>query len=241
MLLQTLGHAFPLITHGNPYLFSVIWFTIQVALIATAAATVIGLPIALVIGLGRFRGRGALQLLANASMALPPVLVGLFLFVAFTPRGPLGSLQLNATRDGVFVAQTVLALPYVVAIGAASVRALAPGLLDQARLLGASRAQLALLALREARIGVVAAMLAALGTTLSEVGAIVIVGGNVYGYDQTLASASLYEANAARYDDAVAIGIVLIVLIMILMVTFGLLQHQGGGLRVRFRTAGETA
>jgi tungstate transport system permease protein len=197
---------------------------------------VIGLPIGLAIGLGRFRGRHALHLLANASLGLPPVLLGLFLFLVFVPRGPLGSLHLNVTKQAVFIAQTILALPYVVALTAAAVQALPQGLLAQARLLGAGRRQLALLALREARIGVMAALIAALGSALSEVGAIVIVGGNVYGFDQTLASAALYEANAARYDDAVAIGIVLIALILVLMCSVGALQQQGGGIRLRFRS-----
>jgi tungstate transport system permease protein len=141
------------------------------------------------------------------------------------------------TRRAVFIAQTVLALPYVIALGAAAIQGLPEGLIAQARLLGARRRQLAVLALREARIGVMAAIIAALGTTLSEVGAIVLVGGNVYGYDQTLASASLYEANAAHYADAVAIGIVLIGLILILMGGVSLLQHQSGGIRLRFRSA----
>ena len=94
-----------------------------------------------------------------------------------------------------------------------------------------------MLALREARIGVMAAVIAALGTSLSEVGAIAIVGGNIYGYDQTLASATLYEVNAAHYADAVAIGIVLLGLILMLMCGLGLLQHQGDGIRLRFRSA----
>ena len=102
-------------------------------------------------------------------------------------------------------------------------------------MLGAGRLQLYVLALREARIGVIAALIAALGTALSEVGAIVIVGGNVYGYDQTLASAALYEANAAHYADAVAIGIVLTGVILAMMGGLGFLQHQGGGIRVRPR------
>jgi tungstate transport system permease protein len=238
LLWAELRKAVPLIVHGNPYLFSVIWFTLQVALIATAAAVVIGLPVALTIGLGRFRGRRALQILANASLGLPPVIVGFFLFLVFVPQGPLGSLHLPATRRAVFVAQTVLALPYVVALGVAAIQALPGGLLAQARALGAGRLQLASLALREARIGVLAAIIAALGTTLSEVGAIVIVGGNVYGYDQTLASAALYEANAAQFADAVAIGIVLAVLILILMGGVGILQQQTGGIRLRFRPAG---
>ena len=234
---DVLRRAVPLIVHGNPYLLSVIWFTIQVAAIATGVAAVIGLPIGLAIGLGRFRGRRALQILANASLGLPPVLVGLGLFLLFVPQGPLGSLQLPLTKRAVFIAQTVLALPYVVALTAAAIQGLPPGLLAQARVLGARRRQLAVLALREARIGVIAAVIAALGTTLSEVAAIAIVGGNVYGFDQTLASAALYESNAAHYDDAVAIGIVLIGLILILMCGVGLLQHRGNGIRLRFRSA----
>jgi tungstate transport system permease protein len=237
LLFNELRDAVPLIFHGNPYLWSVIWFTIQVAVVSTAVAALIGLPIGLTIGLGRFRGRGLLQALANASMAIPPVLIGLLLFLVLVPQGPLGSLQLTATRRAVFIAQTVLALPYVIALSAAAVQGLGSGLLAQARSLGAGRAQLYSLALREARIGVMAAIIAALGTALSEVGAIVIVGGNIYGYDQTLASAALFEADAAHYADAVAIGIVLIGLILILMGAMGLLQHQSGGLRLRFRTS----
>ena len=237
LLWDELIRAVPMIVHGNPTLLSVIWFTIQLAVIATTSAAVIGLPIALAIGLGRFRGRRTLQILANASLGLPPVVAGFFLFLLFVPQGPLGGLHLNITRRGVFVAQTVLALPYVVALSAAAIQGLPPGLLGQARLLGAGRRQLSQLALREARIGVMAALIAALGTSLSEVGAIVIVGGNVYGYDQTLASATLYEANAARYADAVAIAIVLIGLILLLMCALGVLQHQGDGIRWRFRSA----
>ena len=237
LLWDELRDAVPLIVHGNPHLVSVIWFTIQVAVVATVLAAAIGLPIALAIGLGRFRGRRALQILANASLALPPVVVGFFLFLVFVPQGPLGSLRLPVTKKAVFIAQTVLALPYIVALTAAAIQGLPAGLLGQARLLGAGRLQLCRLALREARIGVLAAVIAALGTTLSEVGAIVIVGGNVYGYDQTLASATLYEANAAHYADAVAIAIVLIGLILVLMGGVSLLQQYDGGIRLRFRSA----
>jgi tungstate transport system permease protein len=234
LLWEELKAAVPLIFHGNPYLLSIIWFTVQVAVVATVIAALIGLPIGLAIGLGRFRGRRALQILANASLGLPPVLAGLFLFLLFVPQGPLGSLHLMLTKKAVFIAQTVLALPYIVALSAAAVQGLPPGLLAQARTLGAGRRQLSLLALREARIGVLAAVIAALGSALSEVGAIVIVGGNVYGFDQTLASAALFEANAAHYADAVAVGIVLIGLILILMGGLGVLQQRGNGIRLRF-------
>jgi tungstate transport system permease protein len=229
--------AVPMIFHGNPQLFGVIWFTLQVAAVATAIATVIGLPIGLAIGLGRFRGRAVLQVLANASLGLPPVIVGVFLYILFLPQAPLGSVQLIWTRRVVFIAQTILALPFTVALTAAAIQGLPAGLLAQARLLGAGRFKLALLAVREARVGVMAAVIAALGTALSEVAAIAILGGNIYGYDQTLASASLYEVNGGHYADAVAIAIVLAALVLILMCGLGLLQHQGDGLRLRFRPA----
>jgi tungstate transport system permease protein len=241
LIWEEIKAAVPLIFHGNPYLFSVIGFTLKVAAIATVVATVLGVPIGLAIGLGRFRGRRTLQIFVNASLGLPPVLVGLFLFLVFVPQAPLGGLQLNTTREGVYVAQAILAMPYTVALTAAAVQGLPPALLGQARLLGAGRVRLAALALREARIGVIAAVLAALGTALSEVAAIAIVGGNVYGYDQTLASAALYEANQARYADATAIAIVLLALIVILMGGVSLLQHTGGGIRMRFRGRPATA
>lgn len=220
-----LARAVSLLGHGDPYLWGVIWFTLQVAAIATAAAGLIGLPVALWLGLGRFRGRRALRVLANASLGVPPVAVGFLLFLLFTPQGPFGGLHLNVTRRGVFIAQALLALPYVVALGAAAVQSLPGDLLEQARALRAGRLQLAWLALREARRGVVAALLAALATALSEVAAVVLVGGNAPGYDQTLASASLYSAAQGRYDEAVAVGLVLGLVILVLMGAAGLLQE----------------
>ena len=193
--------------------------TIRVALISTAAALVIGLPIGLTIGLGRFRGRRALQVLANASLALPPVLVGVTVLVLLLPQGVFGSLRLldTLTRD-LHRPDRSWRFPYIVALTPAAIQGLAPGLLAQARALGAGRLQLAVLALREAKIGVLAAVIAALGTALSEVGAVVIVGGNIQNYDQTLASAILQQINDyANYTDAVAIGLVLLALILVLM------------------------
>jgi tungstate transport system permease protein len=237
LIWEELRVAVPMIWHGNPYLLSIVAFTLEVAAIATGIAVAIGVPIGLALGLGRFRGRNVLRSLANASMAFPPVLAGAILYLLMVPSAPLGSLELIWTRQAVIIAQTLLALPYIVALTAAAIQALPPGLLSQARLLGAARWQLWLLALREARIGVMAAVIAGLGTSLSEVAAVTILGGNIYGHDQTLASATLYEADAAYYADAVAIAIVLIVLILILMCGMGLLQRQSGGIRMRFRSA----
>jgi tungstate transport system permease protein len=237
LIWEEIKAAVPLIVHGDPTLLNIIWFTLQVAVTATAAATVIGVPIGLAIGLGRFRGRRVLHLLANASLGLPPVVVGIFLYIVFLPPGPFGSWHMIDTRRAVFLAQTVLALPYTVALTAAAVQGLPGGLVAQARSFGAGRVQLGVLALREARIGVMAAVIAALGTSLAEVAAIAIFGGNIYSYDQTLASASLFDVNAGHYADAVAIAIVLMVMILALMCGLAALQRQGDGLRMRFRVA----
>jgi tungstate transport system permease protein len=235
LLWDELKAAVPLVFHGNPYMGSVILFTIEVALLATAIACCIGLPLALIIGLGRFRGRAILQWIANACIALPPVLVGLLLFMLLIPQGPLGGWRLDATRTSVIIAQTILAIPYVVAFGAAAIQSLPPGLLDQARALGAGRRQLAQLALAEARIGVIAAIIAAMATTLSEVGALVVVGSNNWGYDQTLARAALFEANAAAFADAVAFGLVLIVVLLLLLGSLAILQQRAGRPLLQFR------
>jgi tungstate transport system permease protein len=236
-LWQEIRTAALLVVHHDPTLWSVIGFTLKVALVATVSATVVGLPLGLGLGLGRFRGRRALRLLANASLGLPPVVVGLFLYLLFAPQGPLGFLFWNTTRKGVYAAQALLALPYVVALTAAAVEALPTGLLAQARALGAGRVELGMLAMREARVGVMAAVLAALGSTLSEVAAIAIVGGNIFGFDQTLASSSLYYANQGRYVEAIGSAMVLAVMILIVMGATGMLQQYGGGIRWRLRPA----
>lgn len=233
-LWEQLRAAVPLIWQGNGYIWGVTWVTIRVAAISTTCALVLGLPLGLGLGLGHFRGRRALQLLANASLALPPVLVGLFVLLLLLPPSLLGGLRIEFTLTGVYVAQTLLALPYVVALTPAALRALPPGLLDQARAFGAGRVAVALLALREARIGVLAAVIAALASTLSEVAAVIIVGANVENHDQTLASAIVSQLN--DFDNipyALAIGVILLTLILALIGALTAIQQRGRGFALR--------
>jgi tungstate transport system permease protein len=213
------------------------WVTLRLALVATAIASALGIPLGCAIGIGRFRGRALVHAAANASLAVPSVIVGILVLILVLPGGALGGLRIAFTLKGVYVAQTLLALPYTVALTAAAVNALPPGLLDQARALGAGRRQLALLALREARIGVVAAVIAALGVALSEVGAVVIVGGNIQNHDQTLASAVLQQTtDYTDYPNAIAVAIVLLVLIGALMAALTVLGQRNDGLQLRLRT-----
>jgi tungstate transport system permease protein len=229
--------ALPLIVHRDPYIMGLIWVTIKVAVVSTTLALVIGLPIGAALGIGRFRGRRALQILANASLALPSVVVGIVVLILILDRGAFGSLHIAFTLRAVYVAQTILALPYVIALTPAAIQGLAPALLDQARALGAGRVQLAVFALREAKIGVLAAAIAALGATISEVGAVIIVGGNIQGHDETLASALLEQFNFNNAGDqvAVAIGLVLLAMILVLIGALTVIQQRTDGIQLRFR------
>ncbi|KQW46912.1 hypothetical protein ASC77_17075 [Nocardioides sp. Root1257] len=229
---QGIQDAWQLLVDGDPYLMNLLEVTLKVCIVSTLTAAVIGLPIGLLLGLARFRGRGLALTVANAGLGLPPVIVGVMLFVVALPQGPLGELHLVFTLKGVYVAQTILALPVIVALTAAAVRDISEGLISQARAYGARRHRIALLALREARVGVIAALIAAVGAGLSEVGAVAIIGGNLPFATQTLASAALEEVNAGRYSWAIAIGILLLGLILLISAVLTVLQYAGARNRV---------
>jgi tungstate transport system permease protein len=218
--------AWHLIITGNPDILRITKTTLEVAGVSTAIAVVIGVPIGVAIGLGRFRGQRFALILANSGLILPPVLIGLVLSLLMFPAAPLGRFQLLFTLNGVYVAQTVLAVPIVVALTASSVRGVPAGLLAQARAMDASTIQVWTLAIREARIGIVTGIIAAVGSALSEVGAVVLVGGNIFGSDQTLASAALGDVGGGYFAQAVAVGIILMGLILIVTAVLTFVQRD---------------
>jgi tungstate transport system permease protein len=208
--------AVDLLVNRDHDVLVIVGVTLRLALWSTLLSLAIGLPLGLALGLGRFRGRRPALALANAGLGLPPVVVGLVVALLLFRGAPLGGLNLLYTLNGVILAQTLLALPLVAALTAAAVQALPGGLLEQARALGASRAQVAVLALREARVGVLTATIAAMGSAFAEVGAVVLVGGNIDGETQTLASAVLVRVSAGEYGRAIALGTILLGLILLL-------------------------
>lgn len=230
--LDGLAEAWDLITAFDPSLVHLVKVTLWVALVSTAIALVLGLPLGLLLGLGRFRGRGVLVAIANAGLGLPPVVVGLVLALLMFPQAPLGRFHLLFTLEGVLIAQTLLALPIIVALSCAAIREIPPGLLAQARAFGAGRRQVSTLAVREARIGIMAATIAAVGSGLSEVGAVVLVGGNIQGVDRTLASAALQAVEAGHFSEGLAIGILLLGLILLVTAVLTVLQMAGATRRL---------
>jgi tungstate transport system permease protein len=226
---EGLREAVHLILHGDGELRHILWVTLHVGVAATFFAALLGLPLGLAFGLGRFRGRRLGLALLNAGLGLPPVVVGLVVALFLFRGAPLGGLEWIYTLNGVILAQTILALPLLAAFTATAVAAVPAALIGQARALGASRRQVAVLALREARVGVIGALIAAFGSAVSEVGAVVLVGGNIHGQTQTLATAVLTEVSAGEYGTAIALGIILLGLIIVCGGMLTVLQQGGDG------------
>ena len=192
---------------------------------ALVIATLAGVPIGAALGLARFPGRRLVTLLLYTGMGLPPVVVGLFVYLFLSRSGPLGDLGWLFTPAAMIVAQTIIAFPLVAALTMSSVEGVDPDLRLQVKALGATRSQLSWTVLREARVGVTAAIVAAFGGIISEVGAVMLVGGNIDGQTRVLTTAIVLYARQGDFALAMALGLVLIALA--LGANAVLLQLQG--------------
>jgi tungstate transport system permease protein len=210
---------------GDPALLTIVALSFRVTGAALMVAIVLGVPAGAVVGLTRFPGRRFVTLVLYTGMGLPPVVVGLFVYVLLSRTGPLGSLGWLFTPTAMVVAQTVIAFPLVAALTQTAVEAVDCELRMQVRALGATRWQLGWTVLREARIGVTAAIVAAFGGIISEVGAVMLVGGNIEGQTRVLTTAIVLSTRQGDFALAMALGTVL------LLLTLGanalLLQLQG--------------
>jgi tungstate transport system permease protein len=206
----------------------VIGLSLLVSISAVLLAAAIGVPLGAWIGGMRSRfGRGSLAVL-NTGMSLPPVVVGLLVYLLLSRSGPLGSLGWLFTRPAMVLAQTLIALPLVAAISAAAVAAVPDAIRLQARTLGAGRGLETLTVLREARLGVMAAVVAGFGGVISEVGAVMLVGGNIAGSTRVMTTAIVLETRQGRFATAVALGIVLLGIALVVNALLTMLQHSGG-------------
>lgn len=226
-LAEMLWRGLQRIGNDNAALIETTERTLLLAFSSTAIALAIGLPLGYLLGHRASRGRRLGLIVANAGLGLPPVVLGVYLALLLLPQSALGPLQWTYTLQAVVLAQTLLALPIVVALSAAAVLGLPAGLLDQARAFGAHGWRLAVFALREARIGVVAAVIAALGSAVAEVGAVVIVGGNIRGATNTLASTVLLDLAASDVPGATADIIVLLALVAVGGAVLTVVQQRG--------------
>lgn len=195
-------------------LLHVVALSLLVSLGATAAASLLGLPLGATLAVTRFPGRRALVLLANALLGLPPVVVGLALYLLLSRAGPLGDLGLLFTPTAMVLAQTLLALPIVVALALALAHRAADGIWrtygDDLRVNGAGVPRAVLTVLAIGRAEMLTAVLAGFGRTISEVGAILVVGGNIAGYTRTMTTSIVLETSRGNLAFALALGGVLV-------------------------------
>jgi tungstate transport system permease protein len=211
VFLESIKQAVRLLLSGDPYLWKIIGRSLQVSGLAVVLGLLAGIPLGTWLGLTRFPGRGVAVALVNTGLALPPVVVGLFVYLMLSRQGPLGSLGWLYTPSAMVTAQFVLAAPYVAAITLAAVASVPAELRLQARALGASRWQALVLHLREARLSLMAAVAAGFGAVISEVGAVMMVGGNVRGETRVVTTAIVLETRRGQFATAMALGLILLV------------------------------
>lgn len=204
----------------------VVVLSLQVTGTAVLASSVIGIPLGLWLGLSRFRGKWLVSATVHTGMALPPVVVGLLLYLMLSRSGPLAVLDWLFTPQAMILAQTILTLPFVVGITISSVEAIPKELSDQITTLGASDWQCRWSVLREARRGILLAIAAAFGRSISEVGAVLMVGGNIQGHTQVLTTAIVLETGKGNFDLALMLGLAL--LGIALLVNILILRLHGG-------------
>jgi len=226
-ILDVLEDGVRYLSEFGPDLRAIIVLTLVVSLSATIIGASIGVPIGIWLGQATFRGRWVVVTMVNVGMGIPPVLAGLFVLLLLWGDGPLGSLELLFTPGAMVAVQSVLALPIAIGVSLGAVSAIAPAATEQLLALRLPfLGRLRILA-SEARVGVLAAVAAAFGRVIAEVGAVLIVGGNIAGETRVLTTAIVQETRQARFGAAIALGFVLLILSVIVNGGLTWLQARG--------------
>ena len=213
---QSLRGAIALVASGDATLFGIVLLSLEVSLSAVAIATLLGLPLGASIAVGRFPGRRAAIVLLNAFMGLPPVVVGLAVYLLLSRAGPLGRLGLLFTPGAMIAAQTILILPIIAALSRQAIEDAWAEYHEQLRSLGARGLRAALTLVWDIRFSLLTAVLAGLGRASAEVGAVIIVGGNIDGVTRVMTTTIALETSKGDLPLALSLGIVLIALVLAL-------------------------
>jgi tungstate transport system permease protein len=213
LLLSGFREAVRLLIGGDPEIWSILFLSLQVSGSATFIALALGIPAGAALALASFPGRTVIVTAVNTGMGLPPVVVGLFVSMLLWRSGPLGGLEILYTPAALVVAQAVIAAPLVTGITLAAVQNVPEKFRLQLLALGASRAQMMRVVLREARLPMLAAVMAGFGGIISEIGASMMVGGNIKGQTRTLTTAMALETSKGNFDVAIALSILLLALV----------------------------
>ncbi|KPK86785.1 MAG: tungstate transporter permease [Deltaproteobacteria bacterium SM23_61] len=212
LILDGILKAFYLLITLDPEVLGITRLSLQVSGTATLISLFIGISIGTMVALTEFAGRRLVVSLINTGMGLPPVVVGLFVTIFLWRNGPLGFLEILYTPTAMIIAQAVIASPIVMGITLAAIQALPKNLRLQILSLGATRAQMVWILVKEAKLPLLAGVMAGFGGVISEVGASIMVGGNIKGYSRVLTTATVMETSRGNFDIAIALSIILLLL-----------------------------
>jgi tungstate transport system permease protein len=211
LVAEGLAKALSLLFHLDPEVLAITALSLEVSGLATLVSLVLGIGGGVLVALSRFPGRRLLVALVNTGMGLPPVVVGLFVSILLWRSGPLGALGLLYTPTAIVIAQSIIATPIVMGITIGAVQGLPAALRTQILALGATRPQLVWMLVKEAKLPLMAAVMAGFGGVISEVGASIMVGGNIRGLTRVLTTATVMEVGRGNFDVAIALSFILLV------------------------------
>lgn len=226
-ILESFQSAFVLILRLDRELLNIMVLSLKVSGSALISATLIGLPVAALLGLTNAPLKGFFLNLMNTCMGLPPVVVGLFIYLILSRSGPLGFMGLLYTPTAMMTAQFVLALPIIVALCHSAIVSVDPVIRQAAITLGATGSQASLTVIAEARYGIISAIIAGFGRLMAEVGAILIVGGNIAGYTRVMTTTIALEADKGNFELALALGIILLGMALFVNSLLLIFQRKG--------------
>jgi tungstate transport system permease protein len=209
-MLATLVEALSLLTHLDPEVLAIVWLSFQVSLGAVTLGALLGLPLGAWIAVSNFRGRDAVTVLLNGMMGMPPVVLGVIVYLTLSRSGPLGGLALLYTPSAMVIAQTMLVTPLIAALARQIVEDAWRDYRTELGAFGFSRRDSVLTLLHDCRFSLVVAVLAGLGRAMSEVGAVMIVGGNIEGFTRVMTTAIALETAKGDLPLSIALGIVLL-------------------------------
>jgi tungstate transport system permease protein len=227
LLFDGIKQAFFLLIHGDPVMLEIAFLSLIVSGLATIFSLLIGIPMGVGLGLSQFPGKRFLASLVNAGMGAPPVVVGLIVSIFLFRYGLFGFLHMLYTPQAMVLAQVIIALPLVAGFTMAAIQQLDPKLRMQIFALGASRTQMVWLLLREARLPLLAAVMAGFGAVISEVGASMMVGANITGYTRVMTTAIVAETSKGDFSLAIALSVLLMLIVYIVNFILTWIQQRG--------------
>ena len=226
LIVEGIIKAFQLLCSLDAEVLGIAWLSLKVSGVATLISLLIGISVGTLVALTRFPGKKILVSLVNTGMGLPPVVVGLFVSIFLWRNGPLGFLELLYTPSAIIIAQSIIATPIVMGITIGAMQNLPPNLRLQILALGATRTQMIWLLIKEARLPLMAGVMAGFGGVISEVGASIMVGGNVKGYTRVLTTATVMETGRGNFDIAIALSLILLLFCFVINFFLTLVQQR---------------